>query len=774
MRHHRHPRKQHSTTALIEPLEQRQLFSAAALSAISDIVRNPGPGPVIPPPVSIAAPNTAGQLDPSFGSGGTTTVDFHGLFVDASAVTTIGNQTLIAGQEGTGGHSTNGVVVRLNFDGSLDTTFGANHTGIATFHVGSFTEFSAIAPGPNNTIYAAGSDNEDDGGNFLVVRLLSNGTLDPTFGNGGEKVVQFGFGSEQSNATAIAIQNDGKIVLAGTQVPDSSAFGLSTIDFAMARLNPNGSQDSSFNGDGTKTIDFPDDAYASAVAIDYSGTPKTNPHYGSIVVAGAVEDDDDNFIGVGAIRVTPSGHLDQTFNGNAEVFLRPPNFSGALASGVAVQSNGDILLSGDLGTYSEASVINSSFGVVRLTPSGQVDKSFGGAGTGWTEVGFGGENADADSILLRPDDSIILGGSSGNSTAIASLTPNGLLDTTFGTGGKVTTAFSRGSGAAYGLAFMGDRIVAAGGGVFATARYIDTNPSVAVGAFKYNATPQSPVTFIVSRSQTLPYPTDVDFSIGGTATAPTDFFAVHDHTDDYTLSNFRIQLLGLAGQPFAPPSVEIPAGQSYVLVTLTPTGNVPFAGTRTATFNITPSTFYNVGTPNNLTINILGNQTTPTTIGASADAYVQDGSSANTNFGSSPSLVVKTGTTGFNRFTYLTFNLSNVSTINSVQLQLFGNLSNASNASVVTDVFSVANTSWTQSGITFNNAPPAGSTPLASTTITGTTGAEYTFNVTSYVQAQVAAGNDIISFALKDPMSSDSAVVFNSSNAGMGPSLLIS
>ncbi len=798
MRHDRHMRKRHSTTALVEPLESRQLLSAAAHSAIAAIARGPG-GPPVPPPGSIAPPSVAGQLDPSFGSGGKTTVDFNGLGVQATAVATESDgKTIVVGfaSHSPGSSQTDFAVVRFNFNGTLDTTFGPNHNGMVLMPVGdsgSESGAEAVVVDGENRILVAGSDNIVAGASagvssdIFVARYLPNGTLDSSFGSHGIADISFGT-SNASDAGGIALQNNGKIVVVG-QNKDfvDNHFGIGNVNFAIARLNTNGSLDTSFNSKvlisqtgireiigGTETIGFSNgDAIANAVTLDYAGTPATNPHYGSIVAAGYVYDggafDGGNGVErMAAIRLNPNGSLDNSFNGSGQFEFLPKPFTGGVSTGVAVQSTGNIVLSGTLGTLQDNGQVadnpinNGQFALLRLTPAGHADNTFGN-GSGLATLGFAGADY-GDSLLLGPNDRLIVGGNAGRLTALVSFTANGQLDNSFGTGGKVTTDFGGATTAADGIAYLGDRIVVAGGGKFDTARYLDTNPNVAVGAFITTASPQSPVTFIVSRSQSLPYDTVVDFSITGTASLNTD----------YTVNGLSIPRFGVVGQPFPPPSVDIPAGQSYVLVTLTPIDHGTPEPTKTATFNIIPNTFYNVASPSSLTINILGNQAAPTTVGDSADAYVQDGSNANTNFGSATSLVVKSGSTGFNRFTYLKFDLSNVSTINSVQLQLHGNLSNTSDASVVTDVFSVADTSWTESGITFNNAPAAGPTPLASTTITGTSPATYTLDVTAYVKAQKAAGNNIISFVLKNPLASNSAVIFNSREAGMGPSLQIS
>ena len=171
-----------------------------------------------------------------------------------------------------------------------------------------------------------------------------------------------------------------------------------------------------------------------------------------------------------------------------------------------------------------------------------------------------------------------------------------------------------------------------------------------------------------------------------------------------------------------------------------------------------------------MSINILDNDiTASTTLKTTADAYVRDGSDATTNFGSATDLEVKKAGSGFNRITYVKFDVSSVSAIGSAQLQMFGGLSDTQDPSISTSLFTVADTSWTESGINFNNAPAVSSSPLLTTTITGNTAKTYTFDVTSYVQAQKAAGHNIVSFAFKDSASSNSFVKFNSKEAGSNP-----
>jgi uncharacterized delta-60 repeat protein len=727
---------------------------------------------------------SAGQLDTSFGTGGKTFVDFHGATVAVQAVATQGDgKTVLAGYEFNSHSGTDAVVVRLNFDGSLDKTFGPSHTGIVTAHVGDSnhrTELTAVATGPNDTIVVGGSDNADSvgsNGNFLVMRFTSNGALDSTFGAGGKKVLGFGLFSMDSQVTALAVQTDGKIVLVGNE--ETTLFAK--FEFAMMRLKPNGTLDSTFNGDGTKTIDFDHPAFGTAVAIDYTRTAKTNPHFGTIVVSGYTDNDDFQKATFAAIRVTPGGKLDASFHGNGQIVLTPPHSSFAQSTSVVIQSNGSIVLAGSAAPVSAAGLpTGSSFEMTRLTPSGMMDTSFAGH-KGWAIARFGSKDTDlASSLLLGPNDRLIVGGDAiaGNGSekmALASFTSDGLLDSSFGAGGLVNTGITRGDFSMPAMAYLGDRIVITGGGRFDTARYLDTNPNVAVTAINTTAKEQgpTPVTFLVTRDQRLPYPTRVFFTIGGTATSPT-LFAVRTHNNDYFLSGMTLPSAVQVGPSFTP-FVDIPADQTLTLVTLTPTDDTRAEGTETASFSINPDPLYNISTPKQATLNILDNDSQASkTINPTADTYIQDGASADTNFGTSTQLLVKkSGTTGQNRETYLKFDLSSMSSFNTVKLNLFGALNNSDQPSLVTQVFSIADNSWAETGITWNKRRTPGASPLASATITGTTPMLYSFDVTAYIKAQLSAGNKTVSFVLINAASTSPAAIFNSREAGSNKPTLV-
>jgi uncharacterized delta-60 repeat protein len=713
---------------------------------------------------------SAGTLDTSFGSTGLVKVG--GMVSEAVAV--YGNQTIVVGFKINGSGGTDAAVARLNFDGSPDTTFGPNHNGIVTFHDGDAdhnTDLNAVVIGPNGTIIAGGSDNDGSSGvgagNFMVACLRADGTFNSSFAGGGLRTLDFGLGSDDSAIRAMTMQSDGKIILVGSEMTD---FG--TREMAMMRLNANGTRDNSFNGDGTKTIDFDQDAFGTAVAIDYSGTAKTNKHFGAITVVGIEQDFDDSFEDFAVLRVTPGGTLDSSFHAQGQFVFRPAHINGAEATGVVIQSNGEAVISGTIGSFSDNGLAsNSIFGVVRLTSGGLIDTHFGDAGNGWEEFSFGGKDVAA-SLLRGPNDRLIVGGSAGNKMAIASLTSNGLLDNAFGTGGRITASFSGAAASANGLAYMGDRIVASGGGSFCTARILDSEPDVTVAAFITNASEQgqTPVTFIVTRSEILPYDTQVSFTIGGTATPPT-LAALRLHTADYTLSGMTIPFIAQLGHPLAPPSVDIPAGQSFALVTLTPIDDAIAEGTETAKFTINSNLLYNVVPPINTTINILDNDSK--TFVPTADAFVQDGSNANKNFGSANQLQVRRSTTTGDRHqAFLKFDLSTLSNVNSVKLELYGNLSDSSQSNIGMSVFS-SDTSWSESTIDFNKMPNTGGAVLATQTITDTTPRLYVFDVTAYVKSQLAQGHKVVAFNVRGAVGSNVSFNFNSRESAFNQPQLV-
>ena len=187
-------------------------------------------------------------------------------------------------------------------------------------------------------------------------------------------------------------------------------------------------------------------------------------------------------------------------------------------------------------------------------------------------------------------------------------------------------------------------------------------------------------------------------------------------------------------------------------------------GSFTLSANAMNSGSYTASGSINITIN--------TNLSAVADAYVNDGTLANSNFGTNTVLLGQTASgTNNNRDAYFKFNLGTVTNITNATLWLYADLS--TNTSTSATVYSVTNTSWLETNITWNNKP-ALITALATNTLTGTNGIWYGFNVTGYLQSASAAGQTAISLGLQVPTNETATININSrENSSNQPMLVL-
>src|SRR5688500_10008851 len=136
---------------------------------------------------------------------------------------------------------------------------------------------------------------------------------------------------------------------------------------------------------------------------------------------------------------------------------------------------------------------------------------------------------------------------------------------------------------------------------------------------------------------------------------------------------------------------------------------------------------------------------------ATADSYVRDGSFAASNFGMAAELIVKQSGIDFNRESLVKFDLSAIgANVTSAKLRLFGQLQDTRASNVPTSVYGTTS-GWTETGVTWNTRPTTTTGVLATLTVNNATGAWYEVDVTSFVQAQKAAGNSAVSVLLRNP-----------------------
>lgn len=233
-------------------------------------------------------------------------------------------------------------------------------------------------------------------------------------------------------AYAVALQRDGKTIIAGIRYVGNSA---TTGDFLVARYNVDGTLDRTFGKNGRIITDFGLTETAAAVAIQPDGR---------IIVAGGTYPTFP-FLGQYALaRYNRNGSLDMTFG--VDGLVRTSfNSQGCFASALVLQADGKIIAGGTKYinfTSDESS--DTDFALARYNSYGSLDSTFGAGGEVATD--YNQRNDDALSILLQPDGKIVAAGDSTSPAtsydfAIARYLPDGTIDTSFGTLGKVETDF---------------------------------------------------------------------------------------------------------------------------------------------------------------------------------------------------------------------------------------------------------------------------------------------------------------------------------------------
>ena len=238
-----------------------------------------------------------------------------------------------------------------------------------------------------------------EGSDFGVARLNPDGSLDETFDGDGRATAHFGFGDD--TIRNVTLQPDGKILASGlASTPIRSPLRTATTDMALARFNADGSLDSSFDGDGRTQVDFGfhGDEAGQAIALQADGR--------IIVVGPAFKGNPappDQF-DWGIARFDPDGSLDDTWD---EDGLLQTDFGGAddVALSVAVQQDGRILVAGLAGKPNPGGPPNGDIGLARYLSNGQLDPTFGLGGKVTTDT-FGQFN-EAFDIAIDRDGKIV-------------------------------------------------------------------------------------------------------------------------------------------------------------------------------------------------------------------------------------------------------------------------------------------------------------------------------------------------------------------------------
>jgi uncharacterized delta-60 repeat protein len=347
--------------------------------------------------------NEDGSVDNTFGSGGWVTTDFGGNDGATSMVVQPDGKIVLAGYSIVGG---NGVfaIARYNTNGTLDNTFDGD--GKATLSFGSDDAAYALALQNDGKLVVGGRARIGTDYVFALARYNTNGTLDNTFDGDGRVTTNLGNTSGVDAIYSAVVQNDGKIVVAG-----SSFDGISITYFGLARYNTNGSLDNTFDWDGTALTSLTGNGNDAAYAV----TVQTD---GKIIAAGSAFNGT-NF-DLGMVRYHPWGELDNSFDGDGRVLTNLAHNGNEEIYAIGQQSNGKILVAGytDYGFGSDR-----DFVVGRYNADGSLDGSFGSGGT--TIIDFGAD--DIGYSFASQGVNLVVGGTSGTSLALARLLNSSMI-----------------------------------------------------------------------------------------------------------------------------------------------------------------------------------------------------------------------------------------------------------------------------------------------------------------------------------------------------------
>jgi uncharacterized delta-60 repeat protein len=450
-----------------------------------------------------------GELDPSFGTKGVVITDFAGGEDMAFALVRQSDGRLVAAGRSTTGGSADFALARYNTDGSLDPGFGTGGQALTDFGgnrclggprnaqscqaatdcpggrcISSDDVAWALALQSDGKLVAAGERRACVGGpndgarcqvdsdcsfpaglclaDFALARYNTDGSIDVTFGSAGRVVTDFGGDDE---AFAVAVQDDGKIVVAGV----STASG--TMDFALARYTSDGELDATFGSGGKVFTDLgaQDEAFSLVVQGDgklvAAGVSTSAGSLDFALVRYGTDGALDSSFGTGGQVVTDFGPF---FVGNpANCAQTPGDFHGTdVAFTVALQSDGKLVAAG---------VSSGDFALARYNTDGTLDTSFGTCGQVVTD--FAGDDAAASALVIQPDGKLVTAGrnkvSNQAAFALARYATDGTLDLIFGAAGRVVTPVGSDADAAALVLQPDGALVAAGGAGndFALARY---------------------------------------------------------------------------------------------------------------------------------------------------------------------------------------------------------------------------------------------------------------------------------------------------------------
>ena len=253
-------------------------------------------------------------------------------------------------------------IIRLNSNGSLDSTFDTDGKLIIPIRASSNDVGNLTIDAFGKIIIVGGT---------VILRLNSDGRMDSTFDEDGKKIIDGDYGGY---ANCVTIDINGKILIAGRSIA-CSGHECGWENFQVFRLNTNGSYDSTFNGDGKLMLHFPD---PQLIYYINNATSIGTDHNGKILIAGSTSRQDNvwdnSHWGPGITRLNADGSLDTTFVANGKRLFPVSEVNSDkwnIYKSTITFPEGKILIGGSF---------DGDFGVLRLNYDGSLDTTFGNSG----------------------------------------------------------------------------------------------------------------------------------------------------------------------------------------------------------------------------------------------------------------------------------------------------------------------------------------------------------------------------------------------------------
>ena len=411
--------------------------------------------------------NADGTVDTSFGSGGRAVTDFYGREDQLRAVAASPGGKVVAVGYAQGGDTNTDAVVRYNASGAPDTSFSGD--GKLTGPVSGYSRrVDATAVQGDNKVVVVGTTRTGPNTDFFVARYTESGALDTSFS--GDGIAAIDFGGRFDVALDVLVQPDGRIVVGGWSSGDlTRPEWQMRSDFAVARLNANGTLDTSFSGDGKVLSDFGGNEQAFDLARQADG---------GIIAGGPA----------GVVRYTAAGALDASFAGDGKADLTAAAVD-AQGDKIVVAENHRLLRLNANGTPDGSFVPSvfpdgydpeddepemrlsdvvvtpdgkihvaaldryeyfreDRFAVLRFNPAGTADATFSGDGAASLDLpGVYLDDPSELDLAVQPDGKPVVAGIGQNEDSgdwlviTARYTASGDLDTGYGLGGRTLTEF---------------------------------------------------------------------------------------------------------------------------------------------------------------------------------------------------------------------------------------------------------------------------------------------------------------------------------------------